>query len=218
MNTYDHGHWNIQAVGNFNPDAYVGFLYRITRKDSGKIYIGKKVFDKRKIWKKYCGSCKPLLAEIEQIGKDQFTFEILELHLNKSNLNYAEMEMQVKCDVLKALNDQGERAYYNNAIGNTPIRLHIWTEEEKEKARQRNVGKKQSQETIDKRVTKLKGKKAWNKGISHTEETKQKISEKVSGELNPMYGKKRTPTFLGRKHTEESKRKMSESAKNRKKK
>lgn len=42
----------------------------------------------------------------------------------------------------------------------------------------------------------------WNKGLRASEETKRKQSEALSGEKNPMYG---------RKHTDESKMKMSKS-------
>lgn len=91
-------------------------------------------------------------------------------------------------------------------------------------------------ETREKRSKSSMGRKAWNKGIPHTEETKQKISESckgkviskesiqkriektkgvkrpnITGENNPMYGVKSPMT--GRKHSEESKKKMSDSQK-----
>ena len=44
-------------------------------------------------------------------------------------------------------------------------------------------------------------------GKQHTEETKKKISESLSGENN---------SFFGKQHTENAKKKMSESAKKRK--
>lgn len=46
-------------------------------------------------------------------------------------------------------------------------------------------------------------------GRQHTEETKRRISESLSGEKNGMYGKK--GSFTGKSHTEETKRKISES-------
>lgn len=59
------------------------------------------------------------------------------------------------------------------------------------------------------------------KGIHHTEETKQKISQSLKGENNPNYGKQRTEETKqkiskgnkGKKMSEESKQKMSNSKK-----
>ena len=46
----------------------------------------------------------------------------------------------------------------------------------------------------------LKGRNAWNKGVSISEETRRKISKSISGEKNPFYG---------RQHSEETKQKIS---------
>ena len=84
-----------------------------------------------------------------------------------------------------------------------------------EKVRQASLNV--SEKTRQLRSIAMKGK---NKG-PRTDEVKRKISEgrkgcKISsearcnmskarcGEKNPMYGKKRSPTFLGRKHTPET--------------
>jgi hypothetical protein len=55
----------------------------------------------------------------------------------------------------------------------------VVSESTKEKIRQKNLGKKQSQETIAKKVRAIKGKPTWNRGIKSgpmSEENKQKIS------------------------------------------
>ena len=152
-----YGHWTYKE--EFNPDEYFGFIYLITNKITGKKYIGKKQFHrhytkkvvdrnnkqhlkKESNWKEYTSSCDDLNADIELIGKDNFTFEIIQLHLTKGDLSYAEMSEQFRCDVLRAINDQGERLYYNKAVGNTPMRLCIWTEEMKETQRQKNLGRR----------------------------------------------------------------------------
>lgn len=51
-------------------------------------------------------------------------------------------------------------------------------------------------------------------GYKHSEESKNKISDSLSGELNPNYGKnlsKDNNPFYGKKHSTETKKKMSES-------
>jgi hypothetical protein len=97
----------------FNEKA-VGFVYMITNIETGKFYIGRKVFTntltkkltkkeiseqsgpgrkptKKKVskesnWREYWGSCKPLLAEVKEIGEDKFKREILKLCFTKKQL------------------------------------------------------------------------------------------------------------------------------------
>ena len=91
----DLGHW--EGVLEENADLPYGFIYKITNLTNDKKYIGKKQCqsirkrpplkgkkNKRiKIcesdWKAYTGSCNELNEHIEQHGKDNFTFEILQL-------------------------------------------------------------------------------------------------------------------------------------------
>ena len=130
----DYGHWQL-SVGEFNPDDYTGFVYRITRKDTQRQYIGKKIFystTRRKVagrknrkvvkkdsgWREYTGSCEELNAEIANLGKDQFVFEIIYAGKNKRDINYHETELQFKENVLTTLLEDGSRAYYNSNIMN----------------------------------------------------------------------------------------------------
>lgn len=114
-------------------EPYFGFIYRITNRVNGMQYIGKKQFwsltrvavkgrknkkhvKKESDWQKYTGSSVRLNADIDKYGMDNFTFEILSLHRSKGSLHYAEVETQVKMDVLRSRFPDGSRMYYNGNI------------------------------------------------------------------------------------------------------
>jgi hypothetical protein len=67
-------------------------------------------------WKKYKSSSKDLLALIEELGEDKFTFTILECYSTRAQVNYGEVEYQIKADVLKKKLYNGEYEYYNKNI------------------------------------------------------------------------------------------------------
>jgi len=141
----DYGHWDVSLVGNFNPNAHLGFVYQITRIDTGKAYIGCKHLWKFKKgsrkrvkaseWRTYCSSSSYLVPEIKELGKDKFKFEILMLCDNKRNLYYNEMKLQVELGVLE--NDN----YYNANVGGMrfyrPVKSYI-SEELRDKFRGTN--------------------------------------------------------------------------------
>ncbi len=132
------GHWNYnkELLGEeFDPEQYFGFVYRITRKETGRSYIGKKqLFSvhrkrvagrtnrkrvrKESKWRTYTGSCEELNKEIKKLGKGEFDFEILKFCLTKRDLGYTETMYQFKEDVLDARFDNGTRKYYNSNIMN----------------------------------------------------------------------------------------------------
>ena len=110
-------------------DGMFGFVYRISNKESGKQYIGRKYFwqkrkprgGKRRVtsesdWKRYYGSCPELKEDIKLLGKESFSREILSLHPSVGKVNYEETRQLFLHDVLtKALTD-GTPAYYNSNI------------------------------------------------------------------------------------------------------
>jgi hypothetical protein len=111
----DLGHWEYNGE---IPDDCFGFIYEITNNKTNRKYIGKKQMQKRikrkplkgkkrnricwleSDWKTYTGSCRELNEEIEQYGKEHFTFEILKLCCSKSDLAYNEIKLQLEKDVL----------------------------------------------------------------------------------------------------------------------
>ncbi len=108
---------------------YYGFVYCITNKVNGKMYIGRKYFyksrkkvGKRRVflesdWKEYWSSSKLVHEEIEKYGKENFVREILSLHITKGDTNYFENYMLFRNNVLEATKN-GERLFYNDNIMN----------------------------------------------------------------------------------------------------
>ena len=119
------GHWIYNTP---IPTNTFGFIYKITNNHNGRMYIGKKQIQRKvkmpplkgrknkriKIcesdWKAYTGSCNELNEHIEQHGKDNFTFEILQLCESKWELSYEEAKLQFQVDVLV------NESYYNGII------------------------------------------------------------------------------------------------------
>jgi hypothetical protein len=121
------------------PEDCAGFVYLITNSLTGKKYIGKKLakFSKttykvvklkngtkkrKKIkgkiesdWRDYYGSSPNLTADIEKLGKDNFTREILYYCKSKAECSYIEAREQFARRVLET--DE----YYN---GHIQVRVH----------------------------------------------------------------------------------------------
>ena len=121
------------------PEDCVGFVYLITNIQTGRKYIGKKLAKfsktttktvklkngtkkKKKIrskidsdWREYYGSSPALTADIEILGTDNFTREILYYCKSKSECSYVEAREQFSRRVLET-ND-----YYN---GHIQVRVH----------------------------------------------------------------------------------------------
>ena len=110
-------------------DGMFGFVYRISNKESGKQYIGRKYFwqkrkprgGKRRVtsesdWKRYYGSCPELKEDIKLLGKESFSREILSLHETLGKVNYEETKQLFLNDVLMESLDDGTPMYYNSNI------------------------------------------------------------------------------------------------------
>ena len=99
-------------------DTYYGFIYRITNTTNGHDYIGRKYFTtikkrpplkgkknkRREVietdWKTYWGSSPRLQQDIETLGKEKFTREIIHLCSSRGETNYLEAYYQFKENVL----------------------------------------------------------------------------------------------------------------------
>ena len=120
-------------------EDYIGFVYLITNVISGRKYIGKKLAKfakttyktvilkngkkkKKKIrgkiesdWKDYYGSSDALTLDIQSLGKENFTREILFYCKNKAECSYIELREQILKKVLESDD------YYN---GHVQARIH----------------------------------------------------------------------------------------------
>jgi hypothetical protein len=112
--------WNYEGNAFLDRDIenFVGFVYIISNRDSGKFYIGKKTFifkkklpplkgKKRKRtkliesdWKHYYGSSSDLNEDIEKYGKNKFSRKILKLCKTKTEMTYYEAKYQFEMGVL----------------------------------------------------------------------------------------------------------------------
>jgi hypothetical protein len=121
------------------PDDCIGFVYLITNNLSGRKYIGKKLAKfsktttktvklkngtkkKKKIrskidsdWREYYGSSTELTSDIEKLGTENFTREILYYCKSKAECSYIEAREQFDRKVLESTD------YYNGQIS---VRVH----------------------------------------------------------------------------------------------
>ena len=138
-------HWQYRGTHDFEvPIGAFGFIYSIEQIDptpgTKYKYIGRKYLTASKTttkkvllksgvkktqkkksrvesgWRDYTGSCIPLNAQIEKLGKEAFKFEILEFSKTKGQCNFLEVFFQMRANVL------GDDSYFNDAVGSGMFR------------------------------------------------------------------------------------------------
>ena len=110
---------------------YFGFCYILTDLENGMKYIGRKYFYsvrkkkgiRKKVrsesdWKTYYSSSKKIQQMVLESGPNRFKREILSLYKKKGQVNYNETKLLFQHNVLEAVNDDGEKLYYNENIMN----------------------------------------------------------------------------------------------------
>ena len=110
---------------------YFGFCYILTDLENGIKYIGRKYFYsvrkkkgiRKKVrsesdWKTYYSSSKKIQQMVLESGPNRFKREILSLYKKKGQVNYNETKLLFKHDVLEAVDESGEKLYYNENIMN----------------------------------------------------------------------------------------------------
>lgn len=132
--------WLFEGSGVENlPEDCIGFVYQITNNITGRKYIGKKLAKfskttqrtvklkngtkkKKKIrskvdsdWREYYGSNDALIKDVETLGADNFTREILYYCKSKAECSYVEAREQFNRRVLESTD------YYN---GHIQVRVH----------------------------------------------------------------------------------------------
>jgi len=113
---------------------YIGFVYSIANIEDDRVYIGKKLLkfkktkkvkgrNKRSLvesdWKKYWGSNKSLIADVEELGEQKFIRRILRLCVTKGEMSYYEAKYQFELGVLES------NRFYNDWIFVKVHRSHI---------------------------------------------------------------------------------------------
>lgn len=189
-------------------------IYKITSPNN-KIYIGQSV-DIYKRWnyhkKLYSNDSPKLYYSLKKYGSENHIFEILETcKINELNIKerfwqefFNSVETGLNCVYTKTNDKSGRLSDETKRKISQSQKGKIISEECKIRLRLYNLGKKQSNETIEKRVSKLRGKNIpeWQKlflsqsrlknnnpffGKNHSEISKEKMRNKLKGNKNYLY-------------------------------
>ena len=129
--------YNGKEIGDDEVVGYAAFVYIITNLENNKRYIGKKIFtsvrrqkvkgkkrrkkvQKESNWKSYFGSNLALIADVDRLGENKFSREIVKLCKTRGTASYWEAKLQMQHEVLERPNE-----FYNEWIMCKVHRSHI---------------------------------------------------------------------------------------------
>jgi hypothetical protein len=127
--------WIYNGEVFLDPGDNYGFVYIITNKIDNRQYIGKKFFwsirrkQVKKVrkrvtvesdWKTYWSSSDELQSDVQRLGVENFTREIIHLCPNKGTANYLEAKEQFTRSVL-----ENKDLWYNSWISVKVMRSHV---------------------------------------------------------------------------------------------
>jgi hypothetical protein len=129
--------YNGKEIGDDEVVGYAAFVYIITNLENNKRYIGKKIFtsvrrqkvkgkkrrkkvQKESNWKSYFGSNLALIADVDRLGEDKFSREIVKLCKTRGTASYWEAKLQMQHEVL-----ENPDKFYNEWIMVKVHRSHI---------------------------------------------------------------------------------------------
>ena len=171
----------------------MGYIYKITNKEDGKIYIGQTtqiLEDRWRQHKKIGSNCRYLKRAFNKYGIHNFEFKLIcicfDEDLDKYEIQYMEK--------YSSMVPNG----YNLRKGGNSGKHHEET-------------KKKISDSLKGRTDIFRAKTTNRLGMSHTEETKKKISQALKSRTDII----RHSHQLGKPHTEETKKKISNSLKGR---
>lgn len=198
-------------------------VYKITHIGSGKSYIGiSKNIHRRwvqhKSWVNTKNRRSAIYAAMQKYGIDAFSWQVIE-QCDADSLEDRERHWIVVFDTFN-------NGYNLTAGGEYNKEVSVETRKRMSKAQ---TGKKQSKETIDKRIS--RGKNHYRYGVAVSEETKEKIRKSLTGKkqdpavtakiAKSNTGKKMSPEAIeksriartGIKFTEQARKNLSEARK-----
>lgn len=174
-------------------------IYKIENLINHKVYIGQSVSIKdrlkhhKQMLIKNKHFCSHLQKSWNKYGESNFIFEVIE-ECAKEDLDDREIYW------IDYYGGYESNQNYNQRMGGQET--HKISERTKEKIRQANLGKKQSEEVVRKRAEAIKGHPFW--GRKRTEEEKRKQSERQKGKINTKILNFDRTNSIYRQHLSES--------------